>query len=171
MNQEDIERMNAFFETNHLDKEPAVDATLDHDPEDGEAAGIAYFTEDGKLLLMRRAQTAGDHAGEWALPAGGVEPGETPEQAAAREFYEETGFELGDSLGGSVSFIDEDTGMRFTAFQVVGEEFEPTLDVEHSEFVWATPDALPQSLHPGVVKVLKGLPESEVTPGTMPDTN
>jgi 8-oxo-dGTP pyrophosphatase MutT (NUDIX family) len=172
MNQEDIARMNAFFETHHLDKEPAPDADLDHDPEDGDAAGVAFFSEDGRLLLMKRRPDAHEHGGEWALPAGGVEPGETPEQAAAREFYEETGHMLdGEALGGRTSFLDDDTGMRFTAFTAYGPAFEPALDVEHTAFVWASPDDLPKPIHPGVLRALKGFPESEETPGTMPGTN
>jgi 8-oxo-dGTP pyrophosphatase MutT (NUDIX family) len=30
----------------------------------------------------------------WALPGGGLEAGETPEQTALREAYEESGFEV-----------------------------------------------------------------------------
>jgi 8-oxo-dGTP pyrophosphatase MutT (NUDIX family) len=32
--------------------------------------------------------------GSFGFPKGGIEPGETPEQAAVREFYEETGFTI-----------------------------------------------------------------------------
>ncbi len=160
MKPEDIERMNAFFDTNHLshDETEYAGPDLDYDPEDGDAAGVAFFTEDGRLLLMLRRADA-EHGGKWAFPAGGVEEGESPEGAARREFYEETGHRL-EFLGGSVSFLDDDTGMRFTAFMAIGDEFTPVVDVEHTGYIWATPDNLPTPLHPGVVKVLKGLPTS-----------
>lgn len=164
MTPQDIERMNAFFDTNHLDTEPdgSADTTdLDHDPEDGEAAGIAYFTDDGRLLLMQRSPDAAEHAGEWAFPAGMLEEGESPEEAALREFQEETGFPLDDTLAGSVSWLDRDTGMRFTAFTAQGPEFEPKLDDEHTNYVWVEPDDLPQPLHPGVVRALKGFPTNK----------
>ncbi len=35
----------------------------------------------------------GRHAGAWSIPKGGVDRGETPLEAALREFREETGFE------------------------------------------------------------------------------
>lgn len=48
-----------------------------------------------RVFLLRRANT-GYRDGEWALPAGHVEAGETPEQAARREALEETGVALHD---------------------------------------------------------------------------
>ena len=42
---------------------------------------------DGLLLAFERT----DVAGQWQLPQGGIEKGETPEQAAWRELGEETG--------------------------------------------------------------------------------
>jgi 8-oxo-dGTP diphosphatase len=42
--------------------------------------------DDGRVLLERRADT-----GQWSLPAGAIDPGEQPADAAVREVYEETG--------------------------------------------------------------------------------
>ncbi|MBS1176782.1 MAG: coenzyme pyrophosphatase [Proteobacteria bacterium] len=53
------------------------------------------------LLLTRRAGSLRAHAGQWALPGGRIDEGETPEQAALRELHEEVGLQLGsDSLIG-----------------------------------------------------------------------
>ena len=43
------------------------------------------------LLITRRAQGLRAHAGQWALPGGRRDPGETTEAAALRELREETG--------------------------------------------------------------------------------
>ena len=57
------------------------------------AARIAVYIaliDDGRFFVMRRINT-GYRDGEWAMPAGHVESGETPAQAALRELQEETG--------------------------------------------------------------------------------
>lgn len=46
------------------------------------------------LLLTRRASTLRKHAGQWALPGGRMDSGETPEQTALRELAEEVGLQL-----------------------------------------------------------------------------
>ena len=47
------------------------------------------FDPEGKLLLIRRKNPP--YQGQYALPGGFVEVGETTEQAVARELLEETG--------------------------------------------------------------------------------
>lgn len=52
------------------------------------------WSEKAALLLTRRAQHLRNHPGQWALPGGRIDPGETPEQAALRELHEEVGLLL-----------------------------------------------------------------------------
>jgi len=46
------------------------------------------------VVLTRRAMGLRKHGGQWALPGGGLDPGETPETAALRELREEVGLAL-----------------------------------------------------------------------------
>lgn len=60
-----------------------------------DVAGGAAF------LLCRRASRLSSHAGQWALPGGRLDHGETASEAALRELNEELGVELpGDSVLG-----------------------------------------------------------------------
>ena len=53
------------------------------------------WSTDPALLLTRRALTMRQHAGQWAMPGGRIDAGESPEQAALREMAEEVGLLLG----------------------------------------------------------------------------
>jgi 8-oxo-dGTP pyrophosphatase MutT (NUDIX family) len=57
-----------------------------------------------------------DPGTNWALPGGGIEPGETPEQAAIRELHEETGI-IVDDVGASVG--ERSYKMRLPSGEVV----------------------------------------------------
>jgi 8-oxo-dGTP diphosphatase len=48
----------------------------------------AIIVSGGRLLLVRRRVSEGELS--WQFPAGEVEPGESPEEAAVREAHEET---------------------------------------------------------------------------------
>jgi ADP-ribose pyrophosphatase len=53
---------------------------------------VVAVTEQGQILLVRQFRVAAATV-TLELPAGHVDPGETPEQAARRELLEETGYE------------------------------------------------------------------------------
>ena len=63
---------------------------VEHSP----AVVILAFDDEGRIAFVRQWRSATAKA-LLELPAGGVDPGETPEQAAARELQEEVGLKPG----------------------------------------------------------------------------
>lgn len=60
----------------------------------GVGVGAAIFNEEGKLFITLRGEKAKNERGKWEIPGGGVEFGETLEQALQREMMEEYGVEI-----------------------------------------------------------------------------
>jgi len=70
-------------------------------PRGRRAAAVAVAlvdSEDGDtpcFLITRRTSRLRNHGGQWALPGGSLDPGETAEEAARRELHEELGVACG----------------------------------------------------------------------------
>ena len=99
------------------------------------AAGIVFHS-NGRVLLLKRPD------GTWGFPAGGVEDGETPEQAARRELMEETGH----VWQGPLQQIGVFDGF-FVSFFADCEQFDVVLNDEHEGFGWIDYNELPAPLH------------------------
>lgn len=79
------------------------------------------FSKDGKLLMgMKDPKDGGVYADCWHIPGGGVDEGETQEQALRREILEEVGIDIVDS---KVTLADEHgTGETEKTLKGTGEK-------------------------------------------------
>ena len=70
-------------------------------PSQRRAARVLLLDREGRILLQQcRDPLAPADGPWWNTPGGGLDDGETPAQAAARELFEETGLQVGaDDLG------------------------------------------------------------------------
>jgi 8-oxo-dGTP pyrophosphatase MutT (NUDIX family) len=102
------------------------------------AAGIIFRSPDGRVLLLRRVPE-----GTWDYPGGKCKDGETVEQAAVREAWEEVKYRAGHH--GRFLCRRVRDGVSYTTFSYdCDDEFTPKLSKEHDLFLWARPsDVLP----------------------------
>ncbi|MFD8494449.1 (deoxy)nucleoside triphosphate pyrophosphohydrolase [Amycolatopsis sp. NPDC059657] len=99
----------------------------------------AAVVRDGALLAQQRAWPA-DHAGQWELPGGRVEPGETEGVALYRECQEELDVDIivGGRVGPDVALPGGKVLRIYAASLLSGEPRA----VEHKALRWLTPDDL-----------------------------
>lgn len=82
----------------------------------------ALVLEKNAVLLQRRRD-----GGDWGLPGGAKEPGETLEETARRELFEETGL-----IAKSLRFLTVCSGLEFTHTYPNGNKIEHVAAIYHA---------------------------------------
>lgn len=106
--------------------------------------GALVFDAEGQVLLVRRAHPP--HAGQWHLPGGRLEYGETVEDCCRREVREETGLlvlperiiAIADRRIEGFHYVIID----FLAYLQPGTPALPQAASDATEARWASPEAL-----------------------------
>ncbi len=111
---------------------------------DPKVAAAVLIEQDGRVLLVRRVNEP--FRGLWTLPAGFINGGEDPAEAAARECFEETGLNVRvtrvlDIISGKEHPRGADFIIVYQA-SVIGGELKPDDDVDAVE--WFGRESLPQ---------------------------
>ena len=130
------------------------------------AAGIMLLNAEGKVFVGQRLDSTLE---AWQMPQGGIDKGETPEDAALRELTEETGIpaHLVEIVAAAPEPLDYDLpadlvgklwkgryrGQRQHWFlmRFLGSDADVAIETPHPEFrawKWAEPSELPDMIVP-----------------------
>jgi putative (di)nucleoside polyphosphate hydrolase len=134
--------------------------------------GLALFNKEGLVFVGRRRVGAANLRHAWQMPQGGIDPGETPHDAAVRELYEETNVRTVSLLGEAPDWLAYDiptplaglgwkgryAGQRqkWFAFRFTGDESEIDVDrpggglhkPEFGAWRWERLDRVPELIVP-----------------------
>ena len=112
--------------------------------------GMLLLNAEGKVFVGRRIDTAKEGDNIWQMPQGGIDDGETPQQAVLRELHEEIGTDKAEIVAESRQWLHYDLPdhlvgkvwkgkyrgqkQRWFALRFLGEDDDIDLATEHPEF-------------------------------------
>jgi 8-oxo-dGTP diphosphatase len=122
--------------------------------------GCWIFNKSGQVLLGKRLSKHGTN--QWAPPGGHLEFGETPQQCASRETYEETHMKISPKNFDIISVTNDifrETNKHYVTIHVVVKNVsKKPVVVEHDkceQWKWFDMDKLPKPLFLSAKNLLK----------------
>lgn len=103
---------------------------------------VICYNPYGEFLIIQRANKEDDkNSLLWGIPGGHVDMGETYKQAAAREFFEETGIKVKEEDLILIGEYTDGEKVNIQYYQTYTDEVEPTIilnDSETYDYRWIT---------------------------------
>jgi 8-oxo-dGTP pyrophosphatase MutT (NUDIX family) len=129
-----------------------------------ELTASAVLWRGDEILVMKRA--GGFSSGGWFFPGGHLEAGERPDEACARELFEETGIALEPPAFTLVDVMTYDTGGA-TAHSIIYSAEAPAfaeavINDEHLTARWMSPEAYMNRFLDAAMLRSRGVSESAV---------
>lgn len=127
---------------------------------------VICYNPEGKFLIIQRANKEDDkNSLLWGIPGGHVDMGEEHKQAAAREFWEETGIKVKEEDLSLVARYTDNEKVDIEYFQVFIDNVEPTVlldDNETHDYKWISFKEvgnyeMPFNMQENLVKLMGGI--------------
>ena len=114
-----------------------------------QSAGIFFYSSNTQryLYLLR---TDAKNPGNWGIPGGKIDDGETLLEGLERECIEELGMWPDNAKLIPIQKFVNKTFTYYTFFCEVANEFIPILNDEHCGYAWVGENQYPKPLHPGL---------------------
>jgi ADP-ribose pyrophosphatase YjhB (NUDIX family) len=120
-------------------------------------AGCLFVCKTSQRILLVKRSDYVASPNTWSLPGGRGNQYETPSKTAKREVFEEINYDLTNKILRLIytNEIYVPTFKFFTYAYLVDKEFEPKLNWESSDYIWADKHDIPQPLHWGMKQLFK----------------
>lgn len=113
------------------------------------SAGVFFYAANtNRFLYLLRNDPK--NIGNWGIPGGKIEEGETLLEGVKRECIEELNFFPTNAKLIPIQKFVNKTFTYHTFFCKVSKEFVPTLNEEHCGYSWIDTEHYPKPLHPGL---------------------
>lgn len=117
------------------------------------SAGVFFYAPNtNRFLFLLRADDR--TPGNWGIPGGKIEKGETILEGIERECQEELGYFPTDAKLVPIQKFVNNTFIYHTFFCEVDNEFLPSLNDEHLGYCWVPYSCYPKPLHPGLFNTI-----------------